>query len=131
MSPATVAARDGEKIVAFQDHCTHRGGPLADGVLACSVVTCPWHGSQFNVETGDVVSGPAEDRIRIFPVRVEQERIRLSAPEPNEEATVSERSGFLPSEPRRQQIERIAQRTAEKVAALTKAAGKDGKDGKG
>jgi len=122
-----VVARNSENIVAFQDHCTHRGGPLADGVLACNVVTCPWHGSQFNVETGEVVSGPAEERIRIFPARIEQERIRIAAPEPNEEATVSERSGFLPPEPKRQQIERMAQRTIEKVASFTKAAGGDGK----
>src|SRR5436309_2790385 len=63
-----VVAREGDRIVAFQDHCTHRGGPLADGVLACNTVTCPWHGSQFNVETGEVVSGPAEERIQVYPV---------------------------------------------------------------
>lgn len=77
-----VVARDGERIVAFQDRCTHRGGPLADGVLACGTVTCPWHGSQFDVETGDVVSGPAEEQIRVYPVRLEADTIQLVAPEP-------------------------------------------------
>ena len=54
-----VVAREGERIVAFQDHCTHRGGPLADGVLACNTVTCPWHGSRFCVADGRVKGGPA------------------------------------------------------------------------
>jgi nitrite reductase/ring-hydroxylating ferredoxin subunit len=75
-----VVAREGERIVAFQDHCPHRGGPLADGVLACGTVTCPWHGSQFNVTTGAVISGPAEEGIRIFPVRIEGEQVQLVAP---------------------------------------------------
>ena len=32
--------------------CLHRGGPLGEGELEASVVTCPWHGWQFNVKTG-------------------------------------------------------------------------------
>jgi nitrite reductase (NADH) small subunit len=32
--------------------CPHAGGPLAEGVLQGSVVTCPWHGWQFDVSTG-------------------------------------------------------------------------------
>ena len=35
------------------------GGPLPDGSLAGEVVTCPWHGSQFDVRTGEVVHDPA------------------------------------------------------------------------
>jgi nitrite reductase/ring-hydroxylating ferredoxin subunit len=91
-----VVARAEERIVAFQDHCTHRGGPLADGVLTCNVVTCPWHGSQFNVETGEVVSGPAEQRIHVYPVRIEESSIRLIAPEPLPDPTIADASGFLP-----------------------------------
>lgn len=82
-----VVAREGDRIIAFQDRCTHRGGPLSDGVLACGTVTCPWHGSQFDVESGDVVSGPAEDGIRIFPVRVDGNAIQLVAPAPLANAT--------------------------------------------
>ena len=89
-----VVAREGERIVAFQDHCTHRGGPLADGVLACSLVTCPWHGSQFSVETGEVVSGPAQDPIRIYPVQIEGEQVRIAAPEPLTEPTIADSSGL-------------------------------------
>jgi len=38
--------------------CLHRGGPLADGVLGGCVVTCPWHGWQFNVTTGAMIQDP-------------------------------------------------------------------------
>ena len=44
---------------AFDDHCTHRGGSLAAGSLICGTVQCPWHGSQFDVFSGDVTAGPA------------------------------------------------------------------------
>lgn len=52
--------------VAFSDHCTHRGGPLADGALICGTVQCPWHGSQFDVETGSVKAGPAKEKIETY-----------------------------------------------------------------
>lgn len=54
--------------VAFDDHCTHRGGSLADGVLICGVVQCPWHGSQFDCATGAVRAGPAQESIRSYRV---------------------------------------------------------------
>lgn len=79
---ARVPGTDEERLVAFADGCTHRGGPLSDGVLACDVVTCPWHGSQFDVETGAVVSGPAKVGIRVYPVEIEGESVRVGAPEP-------------------------------------------------
>ena len=53
---------------AFQDRCTHRGGPLSDGVLICGTVQCPWHGSQFDVHTGEVKCGPAETKIATYPI---------------------------------------------------------------
>ena len=52
--------------VAFQDHCTHRGGSLAGGSLICGTVQCPWHGSQFDVFTGSVMAGPATKNINIY-----------------------------------------------------------------
>lgn len=51
---------------AFEDRCTHKGGPLSDGVLICGTVQCPWHGSQFDVHTGEVKCGPAERAIRTY-----------------------------------------------------------------
>ncbi len=37
---------------ATQAKCTHRGGPLNEGKLEGSTVTCPWHGTQYDVCTG-------------------------------------------------------------------------------
>jgi nitrite reductase/ring-hydroxylating ferredoxin subunit/uncharacterized membrane protein len=75
-----VLARTDGGYCAFGDRCTHRGGSLADGVLACNTVTCPWHGSQFDVITGHVVSGPAEQSIRAYPVEELNGEIRLRVP---------------------------------------------------
>lgn len=79
-SRRVVLARTDRGYVAFEDRCTHRGGPLADGVLAGSVVQCPWHGSQFDVRTGEVKRGPAEERIQTFEVSEREGRVWLRLP---------------------------------------------------
>jgi nitrite reductase/ring-hydroxylating ferredoxin subunit len=65
-----VLGRTGDGFVAFDDRCTHRGASLADGVMMCGTVQCPWHGSQFDVQTGAVRAGPTEQPIATY--RVEQ-----------------------------------------------------------
>ena len=44
---------------AIDNVCLHRGGPLGGGVLNGKVVTCPWHGWEYDVTTGKVVQNPA------------------------------------------------------------------------
>lgn len=56
---------------ATEAKCTHRGGPLNEGTLEGSTVTCPWHGAQFNVCTGAVLRGPATEPIKKYRVTVE------------------------------------------------------------
>ena len=56
---------------AIDDTCTHRGGPLGEGELHGAVVTCPWHGATFDVQTGAVTGPPARADVRSFHVRVE------------------------------------------------------------
>ncbi len=58
---------------ATQAKCTHRGGPLNEGALDGSTVTCPWHGSEFNVCTGAVLRGPATEPVKTYRVVVEGE----------------------------------------------------------
>lgn len=72
-----VIARTKDGYVAFDDHCTHSGGSLADGALSCDVVQCPWHGSEFNVKTGDVIHGPAKQKMRTYKVQHEGEKVYL------------------------------------------------------
>jgi nitrite reductase/ring-hydroxylating ferredoxin subunit/uncharacterized membrane protein len=66
-----VLARTDEGFAAFDDRCTHRGGSLAGGATMCGVVQCPWHGSQFDVRSGQVKAGPAKEAIVTYPVTVE------------------------------------------------------------
>jgi len=56
---------------ATQARCTHRQGPLTEGSLDGSTVTCPLHGAQFNVWTGAVLRGPARDPLKTYAVTVE------------------------------------------------------------
>jgi nitrite reductase/ring-hydroxylating ferredoxin subunit/uncharacterized membrane protein len=72
-----VIGRTGKGYVAFDDHCTHKGGSLADGVLICGVVQCPWHGSQFDTHTGEVKAGPAQNKINTYKVVADGGKIIL------------------------------------------------------
>ena len=55
----------------------HRGGPLSDGTVAGTVVTCPWHGWQFDVPTGACVQDPTVGVTR-DDVRVVDEEIQVA-----------------------------------------------------
>lgn len=74
-----VIANLGTKFVAFQNECTHRQGPLGDGILEGNVVECPYHAGQFNVETGEVVASPPEEPIKTYAVQVEGDEISIDA----------------------------------------------------
>ncbi|MCM3873304.1 MAG: Rieske 2Fe-2S domain-containing protein [Pyrinomonadaceae bacterium] len=62
---------------ATQAKCTHRQGPLSKGKLDGSTVTCPIHGAQFNVCTGEVLRGPAQEPLKTYRVIVDGEIGRL------------------------------------------------------
>jgi nitrite reductase (NADH) small subunit len=47
------------KFFAINNTCLHRGGPLGTGELHGKVVTCPWHGWQYDVTTGKLTMNPA------------------------------------------------------------------------
>jgi nitrite reductase/ring-hydroxylating ferredoxin subunit/uncharacterized membrane protein len=72
-----VLGRTEDGWVAFDDGCTHRGASLADGVMMCGKVQCLWHGSQFDLATGQVCAGPAERGIRTYPVEETDGKLRL------------------------------------------------------
>ena len=67
----------GATFYAFGDTCTHQRCSLAEGSLDGTTVTCPCHGSQFNVTTGDVLHGPAREPVRSYPVRLESGTLRV------------------------------------------------------
>ena len=72
-----VLARTEEGYVAFDDRCTHKGGSLAGGAMICGTVQCPWHGSQFDVRSGEVRAGPAKKPVSRYAVEVASGEVRL------------------------------------------------------
>ncbi|TLZ58082.1 MAG: non-heme iron oxygenase ferredoxin subunit [Methanobacteriota archaeon] len=72
--------RVGGKVYCLDNRCTHMGGPLCEGTVDATVVECPWHGSQFDVRTGQVVGPPARTPVRSYPAGVENGRIWVDLP---------------------------------------------------
>jgi nitrite reductase/ring-hydroxylating ferredoxin subunit len=70
----------GGRFCATQVACPHRRGPLNEGTLEGSTVTCPWHGSKFNVCTGAVLQGPAKDPLATYRVTVDGDIGRIDVP---------------------------------------------------
>jgi nitrite reductase/ring-hydroxylating ferredoxin subunit len=68
--PVVLSRSDSSKVCAIANTCTHRGGPLNDGEREGNVVTCPWHGSQFDLCSGEVLQGPAREPQQHFEARV-------------------------------------------------------------
>ncbi len=59
---------DGE-YYAVDNICPHLGAPLCDGDLDGTDLWCPFHGASFDVTTGEVLSPPAYENLKCFPVR--------------------------------------------------------------
>ena len=60
-----------DTVYGIDDVCPHRGGPLSEGSLEGESVTCPWHGSVFNIKTGAVEAPPARVGVTAYRVRVQ------------------------------------------------------------
>lgn len=69
-----IANVDG-KYYAINNICTHEGGPLADGKLEGYEVECPWHGSKFDVRTGEVTNPPASEQEPTYEVKLDGNNI--------------------------------------------------------
>jgi 3-phenylpropionate/trans-cinnamate dioxygenase ferredoxin component len=77
---------EGQKIALFNvegtyhaigDTCTHRGGPLSEGDVQGTRVTCPWHGADFDLKTGAVLGQPAQKGVPSYKVLVEGDDIKV------------------------------------------------------
>ena len=67
------------ELCALANTCSHLGGPLAEGERDGDVVTCPWHGSRFDLCSGRVVEGPAVFAQPRYEVRTNGGKIELRA----------------------------------------------------
>jgi len=63
---------------AVSNRCSHANGPLAEGRVEGTAVTCPWHNSQFDLTTGLPLQAPAQRPVRTYQVRIENGTVYLA-----------------------------------------------------
>ena len=78
--PVLLARTRAGELCALASTCTHLGGPLAEGSREGDTVTCPWHGSRFDLRTGAVVEGPAVFVQPRLETRVRDDKIEVGFP---------------------------------------------------
>jgi nitrite reductase/ring-hydroxylating ferredoxin subunit/uncharacterized membrane protein len=89
MTPVLLV-RDGDRVYAMAETCSHLGGPLSEGTLENGAVVCPWHGSSFALDDGHVVNGPATHRQPCFEARVRDGQVEVRMPKPPDASKSSE-----------------------------------------
>jgi nitrite reductase/ring-hydroxylating ferredoxin subunit len=68
-------------VFCLANECTHLGGPLCEGrLLDGTVVQCPWHGSRFDVRSGQVVGPPARTPVRAYPAGISDGAVWIEVP---------------------------------------------------
>ena len=117
---------EGEQIAVFNDNgmfsalsnrCSHARGPLVDGILKDGIVTCPWHGAQYDLRTGAALCAPARGSVPAYQVREHNGALLVAAaaastalPERPDEATTT-----LPDRPEAPAVEAQARELPERV----------------
>lgn len=64
---------------ALQNSCLHRGGPVCSGSLENGILTCPWHGYQYSLLTGELLIDPSA-KLPSYPVAIRDDQVYLSVP---------------------------------------------------
>ena len=67
------------RVLAVEDVCTHDGGGLTGGAVEGDQVICPRHGARFCLRTGEALSPPAYEPVRVFETKIEAGRIWIRA----------------------------------------------------
>jgi nitrite reductase/ring-hydroxylating ferredoxin subunit len=75
--PVLVSRSEGGEVCAIANTCTHRGGSLNESDHDGDVVTCPWHGSQFDLCSGEVLRGPAREPQQRLETQVREGKIEV------------------------------------------------------
>jgi len=71
--------RQNGRVCALAHDCAHLGGPLSEGTLKDGSVICPWHGSEFALEDGRVLTGPSTHNQPCLEVRERDGQIEVKA----------------------------------------------------
>lgn len=77
-STVVALANVGGSFYAINNTCLHRGGPLGEGTLEGKVVTCPWHGWQYDVTTGKTTMNP-NTGVACYPTEVRGDEVFVDA----------------------------------------------------
>jgi nitrite reductase/ring-hydroxylating ferredoxin subunit len=80
---AVALFNDGGRIFALEDCCTHARIPLSGGWVENGCACCPWHGAEFDLESGKALSLPATGKVATYVVRVEGDEIFVDIPAEN------------------------------------------------
>jgi len=82
VGPRTVAVFNlGGKFFALDDTCTHSGGPISEGQIDGRRVVCPWHGAEFDVESGASCSPIAPRNLRSYVTRERDGAVEVEEPD--------------------------------------------------
>jgi nitrite reductase/ring-hydroxylating ferredoxin subunit len=65
---------------ALRDVCGHKNAPLSRGKLVGHLIECPLHFAQFDLRTGELVSGPVSTPVGTYQVRVEGDTVYVKRP---------------------------------------------------
>jgi nitrite reductase/ring-hydroxylating ferredoxin subunit len=69
--------REGDRVLALGNRCSHRGGPLHKGRIQDGEVRCPWHLSTFRLDDGSIIQGPATAPQPRFDARVSNGKVEV------------------------------------------------------
>ena len=72
-------ARSGDEFFAVEDICTHDGAELTGGAIEGTEIICPRHGARFCLRTGEALTPPAYEPIRVFETKLESGRLWVRA----------------------------------------------------
>jgi nitrite reductase/ring-hydroxylating ferredoxin subunit/uncharacterized membrane protein len=79
-SADVLLVRQHGRLCALAHSCSHLGGPLSEGTLKDGSVVCPWHGSEFALEDGRVLNGPATQNQPCLVARERDGQVEVKAP---------------------------------------------------
>ncbi|HPI73045.1 MAG TPA: non-heme iron oxygenase ferredoxin subunit [bacterium] len=69
--------RQGDRVYAMEDRCTHEDNPLVDGAVSAGKIACPRHGALFDLASGAALTPPAYEAVNVYPVTVEKDVVQI------------------------------------------------------
>ena len=74
-----VLANAGGRIYALAELCTHVARPLSEGDLDGEELVCPFHGSRFDIRSGEALTLPANEPLAVYKVKIEGSDVLIAS----------------------------------------------------